>query len=55
MKREFLPRLAREHGITEEFCKAVKVLDLHPFLVSLTVQMVCNPHAQHNDPVFQNI
>ena len=30
MKREYLPRLAREHGITEEFCSAVKVLHLHP-------------------------
>ena len=26
LKREYLPRLAREHGITEEFCNAVKVL-----------------------------
>ena len=35
MKREYLPRLAREHGITEEFCSAVKVLQLHPACINI--------------------
>ena len=39
LKREYLPRLAREHGITEEFCSAVKVLDC-PLLASIFIGRV---------------
>ena len=53
MKREYLPRLAKEHGITEEFCCAVKVLHLHPLHITLYWAggaQLCSIQAKLNEP-----